>query len=76
MKNENHCKYSLDVITLISVSRQGMLLLFEIAYKYFDQPTHQKIHLYVYIYISIILHFILFLHFTFFYTPPKMLRMF
>ena len=31
--------------TSISVSRQGMLLLFEAAYEYFDPTTNQKINL-------------------------------
>ena len=68
MKNVNHCV--LRYITLISVSKQGILLLFETTYEYFDPPTHQK-HIYIYIYIyifhyTIIINFILFLHITFF----------
>ena len=38
-------------MTLISISRQGISLHFEAIYKYFDPPTHQKMHSYIYIYI-------------------------
>ena len=45
-----------------------ILLLFESAYKSFDLPTQQKIHLYMFPFF-IKLHFILFLHF--FITSTK-----
>ena len=35
-------------ITVISVSRQMIILLSGTAYKCFDPPTHQKIHFYIY----------------------------
>ena len=38
--------YFID-ITLINVSGQGILLLFEAAYKYIYPPTHQKKNIYI-----------------------------
>ena len=54
------------------------LLLFEVAsprapYKYFDPPTHQKIHLYIF-FCFVVLDFMLVLHF--FITLQKIFRMF
>ena len=34
-------------MTLTSVSRQGILLLFEDVYIYFESTTHQKINVYI-----------------------------
>ena len=46
MKNVNHC--ILRCITSINVSRQGILLLSETAYEYFDlRATKKCIYIYV-----------------------------
>ena len=69
MKNVKHC--ILRCIISISVSRQGILLLFEIAYKFFDPSIYQKAYSYIYIYNFITSNFMIFLHVTFFIHPPK-----